>query len=170
MVRIFRHHNCISGVKGHARIQYICRFCDHIMNFLRAHNRACHLRAHYWDYYRDILSPSHINSQEDRAPVGEIYEFPTFKWVEMICTTRGVGWGGEVGLGWWGCGFKNSNELLNARALHFSTLYGMIIFQCRGEIFQRKPLKIHTNILPIYWKICFLYKIKILRALRFKSS
>ena len=36
--------------------------------------------------------------------------------------------------------------------------------------FQRYPLKLHTNILPILWKIWFLYNFEISRAHRFKSS
>ena len=47
--------------------------------------------------------------------------------------------------------FKNTYELLNLRALKFSTLYKIIIFQCMGKIFyvefKREPLKFHTKYL-----------------------
>ena len=80
--------------------------------------------------------------------------------------------------------FKNTYELLNLRALQFSLVNKIHIFQCMGKIFcmefQRYPLKFHTkylthwnsiqNIWPIYWKIWFLYNSDILRAPRFKSS
>ena len=70
--------------------------------------------------------------------------------------------------------FKNTYELLNLRALKFSPVNKIHIFQCMGKIFcvefQRYPLKFTQNIFPIHWKIWFLYNIEILRALRFKSS
>ena len=66
------------------------------------------------------------------------------------------------------------DELLNLRALKFSPVNKINIFQCMDKIFcgefQRYPLKFHTNILPIHWKISFLYNTDILGALRFKSS
>ena len=69
--------------------------------------------------------------------------------------------------------FKNTYELLNVRALKFSTVNKINIFQCMGKIFcvefQRYPLNSTQNILPIHWKIWFLYNIEILRVLRFKS-
>ena len=72
-----------------------------------------------------------------------------------------------------GC-FKNTYEFLNLRALKFSTVNEIHIFQCMGKIFcvefQRYPLKLHTKYLPIQWKIWFSYNIEILRVLRFKSS
>ena len=47
--------------------------------------------------------------------------------------------------------FKNTDELLNLRALKISTLYKNHIFQCMGKIFcgefQRVPLKFHTKYL-----------------------
>ena len=47
--------------------------------------------------------------------------------------------------------FKEAYELLNLRALKFSMLYEMYIFQCMGKIFcvefQRVPLKFHTKYL-----------------------
>ena len=50
---------------------------------------------------------------------------------------------------WSGERFKNAYELLNLRALKFSTLYRIVIFQCMGKIFcvefQRCPLKFHTK-------------------------
>ena len=60
--------------------------------------------------------------------------------------------------------FKNMYELLNLRALKFSHVNKIHIFQCMGKIFcvefQRYPLKFHTKYLTH----------TILRALRFKSS
>ena len=54
-------------------------------------------------------------------------------------------------------GFKNAYELLNRRALQFSTLSKISSFLCVGNVlveFQREPLKFHTqHILPINWKI-----------------
>ena len=62
----------------------------------------------------------------------------------------GVGWVGGGG-GGWGVGFKNTYELLNLRALKFSTVNKIYIFQYMGNIFcvefQRVPLKFHTNYL-----------------------
>ena len=70
--------------------------------------------------------------------------------------------------------FKNTYELLNLRVLKFLPTDKIYIFQCMVKIFcvdfQRYPLKFHTNLLPMHWKIWFLYDIEISRALRFKSS
>ena len=48
-----------------------------------------------------------------------------------------------------GGSFKNAYELLNLRALKFSSVYKIHIFQCMGEIFcvkyQRVHLKFHTK-------------------------
>ena len=58
---------------------------------------------------------------------------------------------GGGGGGGGGGDFKNTYELLNLRALRFSTLYENCIFQCMGKIFcvefQREPLKLHTQYL-----------------------
>ena len=47
--------------------------------------------------------------------------------------------------------FKKADELLNLRALKFSPLNKMYIFQCMGKIFcvefQMEPLKFHTKYL-----------------------
>ena len=47
--------------------------------------------------------------------------------------------------------FKNTNELLNLRALKFSPVNKIHLFQCMGKIFcvefQRYPLKFHTKYL-----------------------
>ena len=47
--------------------------------------------------------------------------------------------------------FKNTYELLNLRALKFSYVNKIHIFQCMGKIFcvefQRYPLKFHTKYL-----------------------
>ena len=54
---------------------------------------------------------------------------------------------------WWPLGgrFKNTYELLNQRALKFSYVNKIHIFQCMGKIFcvefQRYPLKFHTKYL-----------------------
>ena len=70
--------------------------------------------------------------------------------------------------------FKNTYELLNLRALKFSPVNKIHIFQCMGKIFcvefQRYPLKFHTKYLTHTLKDMILYSIGILRALRFKSS
>ena len=51
-------------------------------------------------------------------------------------------------------GFQKANELLNIRALNFSQLNKMHIFQCLGKIFcvefQRVPLKIPHKISSTY--------------------
>ena len=77
----------------------------------------------------------------------------------------------------WSCPgghFKNTYELLNLRALKFSHVNTICIFQCMGKIFcvefQRYLWNSTQNILHIHWKISFLYNMDILRALRFKSS
>ena len=83
-----------------------------------------------------------------------------------VCVGGGGGGGGER--------FKNTYELVNLRALRFSTLYKNRIFQCMGEIFcvefQRYPLKFRTNILPMHWKMCSLLRREGLRASRFRRS
>ena len=66
--------------------------------------------------------------------------------------------------------FKNTFELLNLRALKLLIVDKIIIFQCMGQIFCGTLWNSTQNIWPIHWKIWFLYNIKILRALRFKSS
>ena len=52
---------------------------------------------------------------------------------------------------WPGGSFKNTYELLNQRALKFSYVNEIHIFQCMGKIFcvelQRYPLKFHTKYL-----------------------
>ena len=52
--------------------------------------------------------------------------------------------------------FKNTNELLNLRALKISALYKISIFQCMGKIswveFQMNPLKFHTKYLTLTLK------------------
>ena len=69
--------------------------------------------------------------------------------------------------------FKNTYELLNLRALKFSPVNKIRIFQCMGMIFcvefQRYPLKFHTKYLTHTLKVVT-FKQQILRALRFKSS
>ena len=69
--------------------------------------------------------------------------------------------------------FKNTYEFLNLRALKLSPLNKINIFQCMGKIFVwnfKGTLWNSTqNILPIYWKIWFLYNTEISRALIFKS-
>ena len=71
--------------------------------------------------------------------------------------------------------FKNTYELLNLRALKFSRINEICIFQCIGKIFFVWNFKgtlwnSTKNISPIYWKVWFLYNIEISRALRIKSS
>ena len=70
--------------------------------------------------------------------------------------------------------FKNTYELLNLRALNFSTANKIHMFQCMCKIFAwnfKGTLWNSTqNILPTHWQTWFLYIIEILRALRFKNS
>ena len=67
--------------------------------------------------------------------------------------------------------FKNTYELLNLRALKFSHVNKIHIFQYMGKIFcvefQRYRLKFHTIYLThcIHWKKRLLYNIEVLRAL-----
>ena len=71
-------------------------------------------------------------------------------------------------------GFRNTYELLHLRALKFSPVNKIHIFQCMCMIFLwnfKGTLWNSTqNILPIQWKIRIVYNIEILRALRSKSS
>ena len=75
---------------------------------------------------------------------------------------------------WPGRRFKNTYELLNLRALNFSPVNKVHIFQCMRKLFcvefQRCPLKFHTKYLTHTLKDMFLYSTEISRALRFKSS
>ena len=65
--------------------------------------------------------------------------------------------------------FKNADELLNLRALKFSPVNKMYIFQCMGKIFwcefQRVPMKYHNKYLTHVLK----YAIFLQRG-NFKSS
>ena len=65
--------------------------------------------------------------------------------------------------------FKEAYELLNLRALKFSMLYEMYIFQCMGKIFcvefQRVPLKFHTKYLTHTLK-----DVDFIHQQKFKSS
>ena len=69
-----------------------------------------------------------------------------------------------------GGGFKNTYELLNLRALKFSPVDKIYIFQCMSKIFcvefQRYPLKFHTKYLTHTLKDV----IFILQHRNFKSS
>ena len=70
--------------------------------------------------------------------------------------------------------FKNTYGLLNLRALKFSPVNKIYIFQCIGKIFyvefQRYPLKFHTKYLTHTLKDMIFIQHWNLRALRFKSS
>ena len=69
---------------------------------------------------------------------------------------------------------KNTYELLNLRALKFSTVNKIYIFLCMGKIFcvefQSYPLKFHIKYLTHTLKDMILTQHWNLRALRFKSS
>ena len=65
------------------------------------------------------------------------------------------------------CSFRLGLNVLNLRALKFSSMNKIYIFQCMGKIFLWNSAQ---NIFPIHWKIWFLYNTEILKALRFKSS
>ena len=79
-------------------------------------------------------------------------------------------WGTSQGMsgGPWGR-FKNTYELLNLRALKFSYVNKIHIFQCMGKIFcvefQRYPLKFHTKYLTHTLKDMIF-----MQFLNFKSS
>ena len=81
--------------------------------------------------------------------------FPKGQWVkQLICYYMYKGpWGH----------FKSAYKLLNLRALKFSPVNEIHFFQWMGKIFWNST----QNILPIHWKIWFLYNIEILKALRF---
>ena len=61
--------------------------------------------------------------------------------------------------------FKNTQELLNPKALQISTLYKNQPFQCLGKIFcvefQRVPLKFHTKYLTYTLKDVYHSQMKI---------
>ena len=82
---------------------------------------------------------------------------------EMACHL--VGSGGRL---------KNTYELLNVRALKFSHVNKSTSFivwvKCFMWNFKCTLWNSTQNNLPIHWKTSFLYKIEILRALRFESS
>ena len=70
---------------------------------------------------------------------------------------------------------KSTYEFINLRALTFSLVNKIRIFQCVCKIFcwnfTSTLWKSTQNIIHwMHWKICFLYNIEILIALRFKSS
>ena len=64
--------------------------------------------------------------------------------------------------------FKMADERLNLRALKFSPVNKMHIFQCMGRIFcvefQRGPLKFHTKYLTHILKDAILYSVESLKA------
>ena len=68
------------------------------------------------------------------------------------------------------CLFRLSLNVLNPRALKLSYLDEIYFFKCKGKIccveFQGVPPQ---NILPIQWKIWFIYIVEKLGALRFTS-
>ena len=70
--------------------------------------------------------------------------------------------------------FKNAYELLNRELLNFQRSKWNRIFQCTENIccgeFQMYPLRFHTNILSIHWKMWSLMRSENLRAPKFKSS
>ena len=67
------------------------------------------------------------------------------------------------------------NHLLNLGAVRFSLLNKLHVFQITDKIicveFQRVPLNFYHNILPIHWKIQFLFTVTVehLTAHRFES-
>ena len=69
---------------------------------------------------------------------------------------------------------KNAYELLNLRALKFSPVNKIHIFNCMSKIicvkFQRVPLKLHTKYLAYTLKDTIFIGYWNLRARRFKSS
>ena len=80
---------------------------------------------------------------------------------------------------WSSCGcsrgcFKNIHKLLNLRALKFSSLNKIHMFQCMGRYFMCNFKGIlwnsTQNILVMHWKMEFLVIVEFLSALKFKSS
>ena len=69
--------------------------------------------------------------------------------------------------------FKNAYKLINLRAVKFSLLNKLYIFQCMGKIFcvefQRVPLKFHTQYFTHTLKDIILYNVENLSTFRFKS-
>ena len=65
--------------------------------------------------------------------------------------------------------FKNTYELLNFHLWIKSTPFSVWVWHFVGN-FKGTLWNSTQNILPIHWRIWFLYNIEILRALRFKSS
>ena len=72
---------------------------------------------------------------------------------------------------YWGR-FKNAFKLLNLRALKFSPANISFNVWVRYFVWNFKGYLWNStqNILPIHWKMRFLYRVDILKALRFKSS
>ena len=97
----------------------------------------------------------------------------TDKWV--FCEISFLRWSMDRFWTLWlqGC-FKNTYELLNLRALNFSLVNKIHIFQCMCQIFcvefQRYPLKFHTKYRTHTLKDMILKNIELLRVLRFKIS
>ena len=71
--------------------------------------------------------------------------------------------------------FKKTCELIKLIALKFLLVNEIHIFQCMGKIYIEWNFKstiwnYTQNILPVQWKIWFLYNIWIWRALRFMGA
>ena len=95
--------------------------------------------------------------QEMKVSVAILFHSSTVKWWRLLKFTP-KGWTNRglpikhnrYHVCWWPGGrFKNTYELLNLRALKFSYVNKIHIFQCMGKIFcvefQRYPLKFHTK-------------------------
>ena len=118
-----------------------------VLTYVKYHH--VNLRRTHWTQLLEVLTTSSIQSSK----------------LPMISEGFSVSSGGH---------FKNTYELLYLRAVTFSLVNEIHIFQCMGKIvcveFIRVPLKFHTKYLIHTWKTCFLYNTEILRPLRFKSS
>ena len=153
----------------------------HSFSFKKMHLKM--LYAKWWPCCLGLNAIMMIKLQKQRSKIvihlmllKRLHELKVVSSSKFSVKTRSLS---ELMLPWFltlpGGHFKNTYELLNLRAFKFSPLNKIYHFQCMGKIFcvefQRYPLKFHTqNILPLHWKIWFLYNIEILRALRFKSS
>ena len=102
-------------------------------------------------WYRDshykpeiVVRPSQVYNGDSYIP-----KTASFNWIEAYSSTLRVRYGVYLLSSPSGGRFKNIYELLNLRALKFSYVNKIHIFQCMGKIFceefQRYPLKFHTK-------------------------
>ena len=150
-------------------------WCDHEnstgVKFLRALHSA--LRSRNRMGARNRTGPASsglaMNNQPNHCITGSLWEenqpmrrFPNEEFVKVFLCHEVIRWWIALKKGVYfdpllhneraqGGRFKNTYELLNQRALKFSYVNKIHIFQCMGKIFcvefQRYPLKFHTKCL-----------------------